>query len=303
MTRAFIGVVIATLACSVAAAAQPTGPVIRTEDVDRFFAIYDAAGGRPTSEQLQRDYLDAGSEGLRQFARIRNITGERIAATLAKNPEIYVEARRCMAVLPRVRERLESAFRELHRLYPQARFPPVTIAVGRGKPVGVGSPTTGIQIGLEALCATHWLNPNVEDRFVYVIAHEYAHVQQAPELTEKDSLTVLEGSLLEGAAEFTAELIAGSVAYSQFRASTEGREKEIETAFLADIDKTDLSDWLYNGTPDRPGDLGYWVGYRIVKTYYRNAPDKRQALREILEMTDPRAFLARSGWEPGIALP
>lgn len=30
------------------------------------------------------------------------------------------------------------------------------------------------------------------------------------------------------------------------------------------------------------------------------ASDKRQALREILEMTDPKAFLARSGWHPGI---
>jgi hypothetical protein len=38
------------------------------------------------------------------------------------------------------------------------------------------------------------------------------------------------------------------VSYSHVRASTEGREKEIETAFVADQDKTDLSDWLYNGS-------------------------------------------------------
>ena len=50
----------------------------------------------------------------------------------------------------------------------------------------------------------------------------------------------------------------------------------------------------------RPGDLGYWVGYRIVESYYEKARDKRQALRDILEMTDAKAFLARSGWHPGI---
>jgi hypothetical protein len=80
-------------------------------------------------------------------------------------------------------------------------LPPVTIAVGRGKPVGVGSSTNGVQIGLEALCATNYLNPNVEDRFVHVIAHEYAHVQQVPALVDDENATVLEGSLNEGAAE------------------------------------------------------------------------------------------------------
>jgi uncharacterized protein YjaZ len=68
------------------------------------------------------------------------------------------------------------------------------------------------------------------------------------------------------------------------------------------MDKTDLSQWLYNSAPERPGDLGYWVGYRIVKSYYQRADDKRQALRDIFEMTDPKAFLARSGWRPGMAL-
>jgi uncharacterized protein YjaZ len=205
-----------------------------------------------------------------------------------------------MAVLPRVRQRLQIALHKLGRLYSEARFPPVTIAVGRGKPVAVGSPASGLQVGLEALCATNWLNPNVEDRFVHVIAHEYAHVQQTPALVDDEHPTVLEGSLVEGGAEFTAELISGDVAYSQFKASSKGHEKEIESAFVSDEDATDLSKWLNNGTPEKPGDLGYWVGYRIVKSYYQHAADKRRAFREILEMTDPKAFLAKSGWYPGI---
>jgi hypothetical protein len=58
----------------------------------------------------------------------------------------------------------------------------------------------------------------------------------------------------------------------------------------------------YNSTPEKPDDLGYWVGYRIVKSYHLHAADKRQAIREILQMTDPNAFLAKSGWYPGIRL-
>jgi Predicted Zn-dependent protease (DUF2268) len=289
----------AALVCTGALAAEPA---IHTEDVDLFYKVYDAAGGRPTAEQLQRDYLDAGSDGLHHLAKLRNVTGERIAQTLAQRPEIYTKAKECLEVLPRVRQRLQSAFRELTRLYPQARLPPVTIAVGRGKPVAVGGPVTGIQVGLEALCATEWLNPDVEDRFVYMIAHEYAHVQQSAELADNEHPTALEMVLIEGAAELTAELIAGHTAYSHFPKLTQGREKDIETAFVADQDKRDLKDWLYNSTPENPGDLGYWVGYRIAKTYYQRATDKRAALRDILEMTDPKAFLAKSGWRPGITL-
>jgi uncharacterized protein YjaZ len=201
-----------------------------------------------------------------------------------------------------VRQRLQIAMHKLGELYPEARFPPVTIAVSRGKPMGVGSPVTGVQIGLESLCAVTWANPNVEDRFVHVIAHEYAHVQQVQALVDDEHPTVLEGSLIEGAAEFTAELISGDVGYQQFRTSTPGHEKEIETAFVPDEDRTELSQWLYNGSLEKPGDLGYWVGYRIVRSYYQRAPDKRRALRDILQMSDPKDFLARSGWYPGMAL-
>ncbi|MFC6979966.1 DUF2268 domain-containing putative Zn-dependent protease [Microbulbifer taiwanensis] len=281
-----------------------SGAIVQTEDVDLFYRVYNAAGGRPTAEQLQRDYLDRGSDGLELFARLRNISGERIADRLTKNPDLYADAKRCLAALPRAKVRLETALHTLGHLYADARFPPVTIAIGRGKPVAVGGPDTGIQVGLEALCATDWLNPNVEDRIVYVLAHEYAHVQQviAATIGDKEKPTVLELSLVEGIGEFVGELIAGQVAYSRNAAAAAGRELEIETRFAADLDKTDLSDWVYNATPDTPGDLGYWVGYRIAKAYYRNASDKRRALREILEMTDARDFLARSGWYPGIEL-
>jgi hypothetical protein len=309
--RIGIAVVIGTLACAASfAAAQSatatasgpaSGPVIHIEDVDRFYKVYAAAAGHPTADQLQHDYLDPGSDGLHELAKLRNVSGTSIAKTLAEHPELYSDAKRCMVVLPRVRQRLEGALGELGRLYPKARFPPVTIAVGRGKPVGIGSPVSGVQIGLEALCATNWMNPNVEDRFVHVIAHEYAHVQQVRALVDDEHPTALEASLIEGAADFVGELISGGIAYS-YSAQTKGREKEIETAFVSDEDKPDISKWLYNSTMEKQGDLGYWVGYRIVKSYYEHAADKRRALRDILEMKDPKAFLASSGWYPGIVL-
>jgi hypothetical protein len=276
------------------------GPVIVLDDVYRFYALYDGANGRPTAGQLQT-YIDTGSPGLRHFAAARRTTGARIAEAIAARPEIYNDARRCVAVLPRMRPRLDAALRELGRLYPEARFPPITVAIGRSRPMGIAD-AAGVQIGLEVLCSIPYFDPNLEDRFVRVLAHEFVHSQQSPALANATNQTVLQRSLEEGIAEFVTELITGDMSSAHLRASVAGRETEVERAFLADKDKTDMSAWVDNGTFERPGDLGYWVGYRIAKAYYCNAPDKRRAVRELLEMTDHQAVFAASGWYPGIAL-
>ena len=113
-------------------------------------------------------------------------------------------------------------------------------------------------------------------------------------------VTLLKKSLMEGTAEFVAELISGDIANSELRSWTLGKERDIDVAFVRDQDKTDLSSWIDNGPGDaaHPSDLGYWVGYKIVKSYFEQATDKHRALKEIFEMKDAKAFLAASGWHP-----
>ncbi len=286
-----------------ASAAEPRGPEILTEDVARFYAVYDAAGGKPTAEQLDRDYLARGSPGLLHLAEIRNVTGARIADAIAKSPQTYENARRCMALLPTVKRRLTAAFGRLAEMYPEAAFPPVTLLVGRGRPIGL-TDKAGAVIGLEALCAADFMDPDLENRFVRVTVHEYAHLQQSTrqlELEEgKPGVTLLDMALMEGAAEFATELLTGEPGNYQHKAWTRGCEATIETAFARDIDDVKLTAWINTGpgTAEKPGDLAYWVGHRIVKRYYERARDKRRALRDIFEMRDPKAFLAASGWTP-----
>ena len=274
------------------------GAAVETADVARFYRLYDAYEGEPPADVLDAEYLSKGSDGLKTLARLRDVTGARIHTALVERPGLYEDARACAEQLPAARARIAEALSRLAAILPDADFPPVTIAVGRGRPVGVGGPETGIQIGLEALCAADFLNPDLEDRFVYVIVHEYVHVQQSPEFTEQEGKTVLEASLEEGIAEFVTEQIAGDVAYSHLAPLVEGREGEIERAFLADMDKTDLSDWLFNTGDAELADLGYWAGYRIAAAYYEQAGEKDQAIRDMLALTDAKAFLEESGWQP-----
>ena len=59
---------------------------------------------------------------------------------------------------------------------------------------------------------------------------------------------------------------------------------------------TDLSKWMYNAfkIKDRPGDLGYYMGYKISKAYFQNARDKRQAIHDVLNIKDFQDFFKRS---------
>jgi len=285
----------------------PRGPEIRIDDVTRFYALYDATGGKPTVEQIEQDYLAKGTQSLHEFAKLRRVTAQSIADRLARDPVMYTKAKECLIKLPAVKDRLAVAFTKLAALYPEARFPPVAVVVGRGRPAGITNPA-GVTIGLEALCSADFMNPDVEDRFVHVIAHEYAHIQQtSPTDFEKGdpNATVLRVSLAEGAAELIAEVISGDVANAGHAEWTRGKEAAIETAFTRDMDSTELSNWLFNyrSDSDQSYDLGYWVGYRIAKSYYLKSTDRKAAFRDIIEIDDPKAFLAASGWTPGMALP
>lgn len=273
---------------------------IRTSDVARFYGVYDRAHGAPSAAQLQTEYIDKGTDGVRQFVPSRIISGEALARQIARDRAIYATARSCMATLPAVKAKLRGALARLAEIYPEGTFPPVTILIGRNNSGGTTG-KSGVLIGLEVVCRSSWLQPDLTERLYHLIAHEYGHVEQPEELGNDDGATVLKAALAEGVAELVAEIISGQVSNIHLRAWTVGHAAEIDRRFLADADSTDLSSWLYNGvgTRERPGDLGYWVGYRIAKAFYDKSSDKRAALRVLLELKDPKAILAESGWRPG----
>lgn len=57
-----------------------------------------------------------------------------------------------------------------------------------------------------------------------------------------------------------------------------------------------MGDWLWQtpANPDQPQDVGYAIGARIVQAFYEAQPDKSEAVRVILSVTDYPTFLAKS---------
>ena len=142
----------------------------------------------------------------------------------------------------------------------------------------------------------------------WTIAHEMVHTQQdypwLGSMTGGPTFlrgTLLRRSIMEGSADFIAELLTGQPKRNTY---AESHEAELWRQFRRDANSKDYSQWLYNGwnakaLGHRPADLGYWMGYRITKSYYERAADKRQAIREILTIRNFDRFLAASHYNGG----
>ena len=77
-------------------------------------------------------------------------------------------------------------------------------------------------------------------------------------------------------------------------------EKDLWEEFQRKMTENNWSPWLYGNKDDsRPRDLGYWMGYKIVKSYYEHAADKNQAIVDLLNISDFNKILSQSGYMGG----
>jgi uncharacterized protein YjaZ len=131
-----------------------------------------------------------------------------------------------------------------------------------------------------------------------LVVHELVHYQQV----YSGAASLLNQALREGVADFLAMrtvhcTAAASVVYEY----GDAHEAALWSEFQEAMRGTDLQQWLYNGptSPDRPANLGYWMGYQIAEAYFAKASDKEQAVYDLLHVSDPAQLLARSGYAGG----
>ena len=335
-TRNFIAAALCIVACASAALAQAGAPPVNhdpekvkfvTSDIDNFWRAFDLALTETDSEKkvaiFQKEYLDKGSAGLRDFVRLRIKSAKDLAATVEKLPKFYASVRPATLRVSGMEKKMRKSFHKFKRLYPDAAFPDVYFLIGVANTGGTAS-GSGLLIGAELYGLAPdtprdefpaWFKtffPDVKDekellglvaraldtalkpveRLPSIVAHESCHFNQNyPKQT-----TVLEKSIQEGSCDLIAELTAGEVINPSLKSYGDRNEAALWRDFRAEMGGTDLSKWMYNGfkIKDRPGDLGYYVGYRIAGAYYQNARDKRQAVSDILNIKDFQGFFRNS---------
>ncbi len=129
-----------------------------------------------------------------------------------------------------------------------------------------------------------------------VVAHELIHFNQKYPFAKP---TLLEQSLMEGAADFIGELISGRQINGAALQYFEAHENELCGEFASIMNDAIFHGWLYGSAgkkEGRPNDLGYAMGYKICKAYYEKQEDKKGAVAHILNLTDAQEFLKSSGY-------
>ncbi|HYP27622.1 MAG TPA: DUF2268 domain-containing putative Zn-dependent protease [Blastocatellia bacterium] len=301
--------------CALPAAAQTGGPQVNrdpqkvrfiTEDIDNFWRAYDLAGKESDRAKrisiYQTEYLDKGSAGLADFVRLRIKSAKDLVAAIETQPKYYASIRPSTLRVREMEKGMRKSFRNFKKLYADAVFPDVYFVIGVSNTGGTTS-KNGLLIGAEMYGLTprtpreelaDWMKAVLKpvEKLPAIVAHELIHFNQH----YPEPKTLLGKSIQEGSADFIGELISDDTINPDQKSYGDRHEAELWREFQKEMNGASVANWMYNGlsAKDRPTDLGYYMGYKICRSYYKNARDKRQAIRDILEIKDFPAFLAAS---------
>jgi hypothetical protein len=278
---------------------QSSGPpdklnevVFHTEDIENFWTAFDETYPVLDATVFQARYIDIGTMGLKGFIRGRIENGDHLAKTVKNNLAYYQAIRASSLSIANKKNRFYECFENLQKIYPAAVFPDVYFVIG-AKNSGGTTFNKGLIIGAEMFGKdTNGIKPVLDiDLVDELVSHELIHFQQR---NARDN-SLLAQSIMEGSADFICELIAGGHSNSIIYAYGDAHSKELWEEFQKDMNGTDWKTWLYTSKDkSRPKDLGYWMGYKITRSYYNNTQNKSKAISNILHIRDYRKFLADS---------
>lgn len=265
---------------------SPANAKFVTTDVSNFWKAFDAFKKGYKGNPFADLYINIGSPGLQDFIPDRILHADSLLNIIKKRTASYAGMRENTEHMLDKEKQTRATFDTLERWYPKAVFPPVYFVIGRFNSAGTSS-KNGLIIGAERV-----LSENVPS----IVAHELVHFQQ--NIPYKYEI-LLEACIMEGSADFIGELISGNHTNKTAFQYGDAHEKELWKEFKTKMNTMDYTDWLYgslSGKDKRPNDLGYWIGYQITKAYFNKATDKKKAVADILNISDCRDFLAKSGY-------
>ncbi len=286
---------------------DPNRAKLITTDINNFWSAYDLAQ-KDTANRYniyKKYYVDAGTPGLQDYFAFKVRSTKNFVRTHDKKPKFYAAIRKNTYTVELQKPRMMASFAKLKDYYADALFPDIYFVIGAFTSGGT-STTNGLLIGLDQSVRTPdipldglnlWERNNFADlnSVPYMVAHELIHFNQQHMAAGK---SLLRSVLIEGMADFIGELISGKTANPRLHVWAKGHEKQVWADFEKEMYLDRAQNWIANSsqeTADKPADLGYWVGYQICKAYYNQSTDKKQAVTDMLNIKDYKAFYDKSG--------
>ncbi len=265
---------------------NPDSSVFLTSDIDNFWKAFADFKKDTTKNPFGKEYIDIGSTGVKGFIPNRIESAEHLYAVVKQKSADYEKIRGNTLRIKEKEKQCRSAFYALKYWYPEAKYPPVYFVIGAYNSGGTFN-EGGLFIGAEKQTDIN--------NIPFTVAHELIHFQQKNWMKNP---TLLQQSIIEGSADFIGELISGENLNKDANDYGNRNEERLCKEFVMRMDSSNYIDWMYgvSGKDDRPNDLGYWMGYKITEQYFKKSADKKQAIREILDIKDYKEFLQKSGY-------
>jgi tetratricopeptide (TPR) repeat protein len=278
-----------------------------TSDIHNYWKAYDLAQ-KDTADRLnifRKYYVDKGSDGMQDYFATKVWTMKGFIKSQDSKPKFYAAIRKNTYLVDSQKPMMIESFRKFKQIFPGASFPAIYFVIGSFNSGGTVS-DAGLLIGLDQSAGSAdipldelnlWQRNNLGkvSGMPYLIAHELIHFNQKG--MAKDT-TLLKSVLVEGMADFIGELISGRNPNERLHVWAKGKEQQIWSDFRKEMYLNRARNWIGNGsqeTAEKPADLGYWIGYQICKAYYDKSTDKNQAVNDMLNIKDYKAFYEQSG--------
>ncbi|MBD0365542.1 MAG: hypothetical protein ICV53_05490 [Flavisolibacter sp.] len=277
---------------------------VQTLDIDHFWQAFDhlknCKSFSDSAASFQKLYLDKATNGLLDFIQARELTAEKFVDAVTRNSRFYLSVRNNTYEAKKAEPVIEDVFARFKEIYPNFKPFKVCFAIGIKNTGGTVS-NEYVLIGTEVTTATNEKSfvesKDIIQKIKSIVAHECVHTQQK---LHPDPAAIkcelLYKALKEGACDFIGELVSGNPKKNEYGDKNEGK---LWVEFKNELCNENIGNWLYNGSlvKGKPADLGYYIGYKIVEAYYKNAIDKKQAIVDIIEMVNPIQFLERSKYD------
>jgi len=275
---------------------------IETRDLATFWRVYELFSADTTKNPFGQ-YLKNGTAGLRMLDRHRMQDSVSLKKVIQKNLAYYDQARKTSINIDSVKTTALQYFTRFKDLYPAATLPHIYFIIG-GLNTHVATINDTILIGIEnfldqQLTTIEGRRSSLATDLPLTLARVIILTNQKPAHT---GWTLLRQCVLHGTTEFILGLLDESEKLKLLSLDNflygEAHEEALVKEFLLLKDDDNFQGWLYNDSEqiERPKNLGYWIGYKIVQSYYNNAVDKSKAISDILKINDFNKFLLLSGY-------
>ncbi|MCZ8145964.1 Ig-like domain-containing protein [Flavobacterium sp.] len=271
---------------------------IVTSDIDNFWMAYDAIHN--TTDSLERikiikdRYISNATDGLNGMITAREYEDYEFVEAILKYPKYWNSIRPNTANLTKDREQIEHYFTKLHEIYPKLKPTTIYFPIGVFRSAGTYQ-GNNVLLGAEFMLANrdadlselpervrNGMSAYMPFDIPLIALHEQIHTQQQ----RWEHLSIIHRSVAEGLAEFISTLISQRPLSPGVKFGKQNEKRVLDRYMIEIFRDDDVGNWLSSKNQNEleVNDLGYYIGYEVCERYYNKSTDKKQAIKELIEL-------------------